>query len=277
MSIFTTSDNVSGLLPEDYGALVVRPVEELSVALRVSTIVATERNTYRIPIVTEDGSAAWYTEGQDLTGDGPTFDEIEVTPAKVGRVVLVSTELADDSTPEASGEVGRSIARAISTEIDKAYFGDLAAPAPKGLAAAAAVPAVSGAWGNTDVFAHAMSIAEAAGGRIRFFVTSPADMLTLLMVKKQEGSNEPLLGQDPTQPAVRTILGATLLASPAVAQGTIWAIDPEFSRVVLRKDVTIETSRESHFTTDQVAVKAVMRVGFAFPHPKALVKITETP
>jgi hypothetical protein len=58
MAIFTTTPDVSGLLPEDYGALMVQPVEQASIAMQVTTVIATDANTFRAPVVTDDGDAA---------------------------------------------------------------------------------------------------------------------------------------------------------------------------------------------------------------------------
>jgi HK97 family phage major capsid protein len=278
MAIFTTTPDVSGLLPEDYGALIVQPVEQASIAVQVTTVIATDANTFRAPVVTGDGDAAWYGEGADLTGDGAEFDELEVTPSKVGRVVRISNELADDSSPEAAEQVGNSIARAIATQIDRAFFGNLASPAPKGLASLTDVPTVYAGttWTNTDPFAEAITTADAEGGLIRFFVANPADYLAMLQIKKQTGSNEPLLGIDASQATRRTVLGVPLLSSKHVAVGTVWGIDPRFALTILRKDVTLETSRDVYFDKDMTAVKATMRAGFGFPHHRSLVKISKT-
>jgi HK97 family phage major capsid protein len=279
MTIFTTTDDVSGLLPADYGDLVVRPVEEQSVALQVSNTIVTTSHEWHVPIITDDASAKWATEGDDLSGTEPVFAELKVTPAKVGNVIAISNELADDSSPEATEQVGRSIGRAIARKIDEAYFGALPVPAPAGLESltgANAPTEVGGglAWGNLDPFAIAIGLAEAEGATLKYFVANPADYLTLMQLKRETGSNEPLLGLDATAATKRLLLGVELKSSRFVAPGTVWGIDPQFSNVILRKDVTVETSRERYFETDRTAVKATMRAGFAFTHPKALIKIT---
>ena len=43
---------------------------------------------------------------------------------------------------------------------------------------------------------------------------------------------------------------------------------------VLREDATLEVDRSVFFTSDRVAVQAVLRAGFAHPHPQGVVKIT---
>ena len=66
MSLLTT--NAGGILrPEEVGNLIVQPVEKASVAMQIATIVPTNSKDFRIPIVTDDVSAAWTAEGQDIT------------------------------------------------------------------------------------------------------------------------------------------------------------------------------------------------------------------
>ena len=95
-------------------------------------------------------------------------------------------------------------------------------------------------------------------------------------LKQATGSNLPLLGSDPTVATRRTILGAPLFVSPAVAASTAWGIPADRAMVVMRDDVRLEVSRDAYFSSDRVAVKATMRVGFAFPHPAAVVKVALT-
>lgn len=106
------------------------------------------------------------------------------------------------------------------------------------------------------------------------FVTSPAVALTLATVKTATGSNQPLLGQDGTMPGARQVLGVPLLVSPSVAANVIWAIDASRTFLVVREDATVEADSSVYFTSDRVAVKATMRVGFAFPHPASVVKVS---
>ncbi|WBP92924.1 phage major capsid protein [Mycolicibacterium neoaurum] len=98
-------------------------------------------------------------------------------------------------------------------------------------------------------------------------------MLELSKVKKQAGSNEPLLGYDASQPTQRQVLGIPLIPSPAVAVGDVWAIPQTKALVVLRDDVCLEIDRSRYFESDRVGIKATMRVGVTFPHAAAIVRL----
>ena len=111
MALYTTTTNTRGILPDDFGPLVVQPFMDVSMAAQVATTVTTSANRYRIPTVTADPTAAWVAEGAEIPISDPTLAELTVTPAKVAGLTIVSRELADDSNPAAANVVGMGLAR----------------------------------------------------------------------------------------------------------------------------------------------------------------------
>ncbi len=226
-------------------------------------------------MVAADPTAAWVVEGADIPITDPTLTEVTVTPRKVAGLVVVSRELAMDSTPDAANVVGAGLARDIAARVDAAFFGALAPPAPSGLGAVSGIQTAVGAFTNLDPFAAAISKAETVGARVTSFVTHPTTALALSQIKAATGSNSPLLGQDATQAGERRILGVPLLVSPAVAVGTVWAYDATRVWTVLRQDVTLDVDSSRYFESDRVAIRGTLRVGFGFAHPQSIVKVTE--
>jgi len=272
----TRADANRAFLPEEVGRLIIQPVQRESLAFQTATDVPTSAGTFRIPIVAEDPSAAWVDEGEEITPSDASLDEEVVTPAKVAGLTVITRELAEDSSPAAAQLVGRGIARDIARKIDAAFFGDLADPAPTGLAGLTGVQEVDAGqeWTNLDPFAEAISKAEQVGATLTAFVANPADVLALAELKEQTGSNKPLLTPDPTMPTRRMIQGVPLYVSPAVDEGTVWGYDKAFVHVVRREDTTLAVDHSAFFTSDRVAVRATMRVGFGFPHKASIIKIS---
>ncbi len=276
MATYTTSTGATGLLPSDYGALVVQPALDASIFAQVATTVTTGGTTYRIPIVTADPTAAWVAEGAEITPSDPTLQELVVTPSKAGGLTVISRELADDSSPAAAQVVGDGLARDIARRIDQAAFAGLTSPAPAGLTTLSGVQTYvnASAYANLDFAAEAISKAETVGASITSFVAAPATALALAKIRTASGSNEPVLGKDATSATGRMILGVPLLVSPYVAANVLWAIDSSRVWLVVRDDATIEADRSVYFTSDRVAVKATMRCAFGFVHPQSVVKVT---
>lgn len=274
----TTGTGAAILSPEQVAELLVKPVFEQAVCTQVANVVSTGSTSFRIPVVNADPTASWTAEGAEITPSDAVLAEITVTPAKLAGLTIISRELANDTSPAAADVVGEGLARDLARKLDQAFWAGMASPAPAGLATLAGVTAVAApaAWGNVDPFVTAIYAAEDVDATLTAFVTSPADAEQLSQLKEATGSNRPLLsaGGDPTQPARRQLAGVPLLVSRYVAEGDVWGIPRDRVHVVVREDSEVLTDGSVFFTSDRVAVRAIMRAGFAFPHPAAVVKIT---
>ena len=269
------------LTPEQVEDLLVLPVLAASVALNplVSTVVRLSGSTYRIPKITADPSAAWVAEGAEIPVSDMTTNELVVNPSKVAGLSVITSELAEDSSPEASTEVGAGLARDIARKVDAAFFGGVAANTPSGLGSLTVGAgnvqdiAAGTAPTNLDAFAQAQMLAGDVGAELTSFVANPTTALTLANMKEATGSGKPLLGADPSVPTRRVILGVPLLTSPEAPVGTIWGMSAARVTTVVRRDAEVKADRSVFFTSDRVAVRATCRVGFGFPHTAALVRI----
>jgi HK97 family phage major capsid protein len=278
MTLLTAiSGDTHGILPNEIGVLITEPVRRASVAFQVASVVTTSAHEYRVPVVTSDAGAAWTAEGEEINATDAGLDEIIVRPFKVAGLSIVSRELASDSSPSAQQLVGEGLAQSLATKVDLAFFGSTVANGPSGMLSVGGVQTVDIGAGitNTDPFAEALSKAENVGATITAFVANPADVLTLSTLKRLDNSNEPLLSFDATQATRRQVLGVPLVSSPAVAAGDIWAIPAAKAMVVLREDVTLTVDSSAYFSSDCIGIRATLRVGFAFPHPAAIVRLTD--
>jgi len=274
--MFTTDAN-KAFLPDDIGRLVEQPDQRESVAIQVAGSVTTGSTVFRVPIVTADPSAAWTDEADEISASDATLDEVNVQPLKLAGLTVISRELADDSSPAAQELVGRGLARDIARKLDSAYFAASTAKGPDGIASLAdanEVEVEDGEWSNGDPFQEAVFAAEGVGARLAGFVANPTDALTLAQLKESDTSNRPLLQPDPTQPTRRMIAGVPLHVSPAVEDGVVWGIPADLAYVVIRTGTRIDVDHSAYFASDSIGVRAVMRVGFAFPHEEAVQKIT---
>lgn len=281
MVLKTTTDDVRGITPDAIHQLITLPVKALSVALQVSTVANTDATRMQIPLVTADPSAAWVAEGEEIAPSDPVIDDITATPAKIAGLTIITNELAADSSPEAAAIVGDGLARDIAKKIDLAYFGTKGASTvqPAGLRDLAGTTEVEAPeeWANADPFAEAIANAEALGLDLNNFVANPADALLLAKLKESATSQKPLLGPDPTAATRRVLQGVPLRTSPGVQVGTIWGIPKVRSIIVLRRQVELDVDKSAYFTSDRTAIRAKMRVTFAFPQAGAIQKITLTP
>ncbi|MEU8878580.1 phage major capsid protein [Streptomyces hydrogenans] len=269
------SADASGLTPADYGSIVTKPVEALSVAYLAGTKVMTNARSYRIPILVSDVNVGAVAEGAEITPSDADFDELEVIPAKFAGLTIASRELVDDSNPSAADQLGKSIARQIANSIDNALFNTLGGVNPAGFSALAGISTVAApvTYANLDPFEEAISKSEAAGGRITSWVTGAATALEIAKLKDATGSNKALLNPDLTADGRRTILGRPIIVSPYVPADTVYGISKDDFLVVTREDTRLDVDRSAYFSSDRIGVRGTMRVAFGMPVPGAHVRI----
>lgn len=276
----TTSTFGPILTPAQVADLVIQPLILQSIAGQILTPVSIGEHSYRIPLVTADPSASWVAEGAEITTSDPTIDELDVTPSKLAGLTVISRELADDSSPAAQDVIGQGIVRDLSRKTDQALFTATTTNGPGGLPGVSGISTVSAgaAYANVDAFSDAVFTSELHNGEVSAFVTNPATAMALSKLKTGSALNTPLLQADPSQPGKRQILGVPLLTSPyvATALNVVWAIPKAATYFVVRQNAEVEADRSVFFTSDRVAVRAIVRAGFAFPNPPAIVKISTT-
>lgn len=266
-----TTSNTTQIVGEYRPDLILEPLLGSAVAFNsaVSTIhnIPEGNKGARIPIVREDAVAAWTEEGEEISPTDVDLDELLVEPSKVAGLIPVTSELARDSSPAAAAIVGRSLARSVAFQIDAAFFGDLAAPAPAGLASLEAPVVVGGPLTNLDPLLEAKSAIAVNGGNATAVLAHPTDALALGKLKDTADSNRALLAD------LRTVADLPLIQSQHIEAGTVWVVDSSSVHVGLREDIEVETSAHALFSSDRIAIRATARAGFGFPYPNRIAKI----
>lgn len=281
MSVYTTTTGASGFIQLLQSSLIT-PLGQASIAARVSSTLQTHAGRVDIPIIVEDADAGWYQEGAEIASDDPTFQTIPVTPSKLAGITAVSNETIASGIGNVASMALDSLVRDIAAKLDAAYFGNLASPAPKGLASLTTANALSTDLSSLDVFEAARIEASKLGEVITAFATDPETLLALATAKESTGSNRALLQPSPVSQSVTVsgdavslvVSGIPVYASPAIAAGTIWGIPRRTSVLVLSGDPDLATSADAGFRNDLTYVRATLRAGFAFTRPGAIQKIT---
>ncbi|HCS59061.1 MAG TPA: phage major capsid protein [Gordonia polyisoprenivorans] len=275
-----STTHASIIAPALVGDLIIRPLINQSIAGQALTETQIATAAINFPVVTADPAAGWVAEGAEIAVTDSTVTQVTVTPSKLAGLSIISRELADDSSPAAAQLIGDGLVRDMSRKLDTALFAASTTNGPSGLAGVSGVSTVSAGAGytNADPFTAAEFASATANGVISAWVTSPTVAQALSNLKETTTSARPLLQPDPTTPSVRQILGRPLLVSPycPTTNNVVWGVDARFAHLVIRAGATVEADRSVYFTSDRVALKATMRVGFGWTNPAALVKITTT-
>ena len=276
--VSTTSTGAAILTPEQVHQLVILPLQQQSVAMLVGDVVTINTHVLRVPRVTQDVAASFVAEGAEIPATDAAVDQIEITPAKLAALSVITSELSQDSSPAALRLVGDSIVRDVSRKLDAAFFGTTTSNGPAGLGSITPTTADAGdSWTNLDAFEYARSVAEQHNTVVTSFVGNPAAVLKISTLKEQSGSNKGLLQPDSSKPTGRTVAGVQLLTSPAVPNDVIWGIPQDRVVIALRQGAEVKIDASVFFTSDKLAIRCTLRVSWAVTDPLSLTKIAITP
>lgn len=279
---FTTDKGAALFTPERIDSLLTNPVLTQSVAARVSTIIRTRSKSVSIPQMDTGVTATWVDELQEIPISTPTFKSFTVIPRKVGNLVPVSAESIDDADPDIVALIGTQLVDAMVKGVDAAFLSSVTdeaeAPfAPSGLTSITPTEVQVGADGFTHFtpFVEVASMAEHRNVPITAWIMSPATRAQIL-TRESLVATAPFVDPPAASRArtVRTIEGGQIIPSDHVPDDVIWAIPASRVLMVVRRDVTLARSDHSLFGRDGVSLRSIMRVGFGFPEPSAIVKMT---
>lgn len=283
MPIYTTNAPQT-FLPFEVGPLLIEPIIQQSRATIVGSVIRTTAASFRIPVVATDAAAGWTAEGAEIAPSDAVMGEAVVNFGKLAGLSVVSNEMLHDAVPQIAQVIGDGLARDIGMKLDVAFFGTKGASTvqPAGLrdlptTGAGSVTTISagGGWNNIDAFIGAVYAAASVGAQLSGFVANPTDALSLASIKQLTAGTVPLLQPDATRSGAVTVAGVPLLTSPAVQVGTVWGVPAGRAYVILREDATVTVDSSAFFSSDRSAIRAVLRAGFAFPHPASIVRVTK--
>lgn len=285
MTGMDSSTASSIISPESIGPLITVPLQTASTAFAVSTVVETASASMRFPIVLEDPSASWTAEAAPITPSDGVVDELICTPAKLSSITKCSNELIADSLRNASAlnVLSDGIVRDLARKCDASYFGTQVTNSPAGLGdltEAQDIPVV-GAWSDFTWAVDALTAAQNVGAKLTSFVASSSTVNRLMKIPAFQGagstSNAPALSTtDVTAPLGTAIFGVPLHAVPdgAIAPDVVYGLSAPKAFVVLRSGTSIEVDRSIYFESDCSAIRSVLRVAWAWPHPQAVIRVT---
>lgn len=257
--------------PDDLGKLLDLELEAKSIAFQAGTVVTTDAESIRFPMLTADMAVAWTAENSQISLTDPTTDELVVTPKKVAGLTQVSVEASEDSNPAVADQIGKSLARSIAKKVDSALFGNTVSNGPSGLLSVAYTALDNaGVYGNLDLLHDAKSEALANGAELSVFILAADVANTLAKIKTSDTSTQGLL--DNVGDGV-TLAGVPVLVSTDVAAGEIWGLDASQVLVVRRTGTRIAKSTDAAFDYDAIQIRGTARVAFGFANPAGLIRI----
>lgn len=274
------------LVPDEAATEVVRYLSANTVALQSGVrLLRPQRDRLLIPRLDAGATAGWYGENAQITASDQQFGQITLIPRKLAAMTIVSNELLRDSSPEAGRVVAEDLTRALSLELDRAFFlGSGSGQEPTGLLNTTGVSVVDvgtdGAAPSIDHVLSAMGLLREDNTEPRALVLHPRDLSAL--VKSKDSSNRYLLDGFSADALSRALglqvfvtsqLPTNRTKGTATDASVAFVYDPRYIFVAIRQDIEVVLDGSRYFEYDQTAIRATMRVDFAVAWPQAVAVI----
>lgn len=279
----STSGAAGGfLVPTPVAANVIDLARNASVLIRAGVgTIPMSSNTLTIPQVLSDPQPSWRGEGQAIDERDGTFGAQNLTARSLAVLVRVNAELLDD-VPTFASILDNQLASSMALALDRAGLYGNGVGQPLGLRNNSLVNETSmGANGATptdyDDFLDLLLSLREANGNPTTLVYAPRTANTLAKIVTGIASDKTKL----TQPADFAALAKLQSNQISIAetQGSSNAASTAFlggfenCAFAIRQDLTIEASRLTAFSTNQVLVRAILRADFACYRPAQLARL----
>lgn len=230
-----------------------------------------------IPRLATFGAAAVQTQGQQLTGTDPTFDQVSLGAYKFGDFRGVNRELIEDSVVDIealvtnimASNIGLLMAQKLEVGTGTGETRGVATSAVVGVTGAAGVGGAMNVDNAIDLYYSvpapyrrnaAWLIADAALAGIRKLKDTTGQYLWAPSV--QVGQPDLLLG--------RPVHGSAFLTAPAAAATSAVFGDMSAYWVRIVNGLRIERSDQALFGSDQIAFRGVIRADGGLVDPSAV-------
>ncbi|MBQ8094106.1 MAG: phage major capsid protein [Clostridia bacterium] len=290
--------NAEALIPEQVSRTIIQETIKGSIALSLGTRMPDMiRKQLKIPVMTGTVAADFVNGDTGLKSTAQmTWDKVYITAEELAVIVPIPEAVLDDSEYDIFGEVRPRIVEAFSAAIDGAVFHGTGKPStwPDGL-----VPAAIGAGKYVETTGNLYQDINGEQGVIAMVEESGISVNTyvgaLQLRAKLRGAvdtaGQPIFRMAYTSGAAGTMiyeLNGTPVAFPenGSLDGTralLLAGNFNYMRYAIRQDVTYKILDQATITDNEgrvilnlaqqdcVALRAVMRLGWALPRPVNLV------
>ena len=271
------SANLSGFIPTDVAAGIVADITRGSAVMGLANVVPMTTPEKKVNILTKGAGAYWVGEAQQIQTSANEYVQATLVAKKLGVIIPVSNEALNDTTMNVFAEHQRQIAEAFAVKFDQAALFGTDSPYGAGKSLYEKIVAAGNEFELGSVagqhlggdLSDLIAMVEADGYDINGFA-GPVAMKNRLRKAKDDNGNA--VFRDITMDAPAEIYGQPL----AYVRNGAWdatkshLIAGNFDNVWVGvlQGIEYKVATEGAvgsinlFETDQVALRATMRVAF---------------
>lgn len=261
------------LVPDQFVSGVLDPAIEDALVMPRARKVAMTSDTCKVAAWSDTSHAsnlygaftgAWLAESATGTREYPALRLIELQAHKLALFTKASSELAADA-PGFENDLGRAMSKVISFYSDAAFISGTGAGQPRGILSDPALISITSTAGvgsvNADDLVAMLARLHPACYRNALWLLSSEALGVIWALK--DGTGAYLFRPDETRTGGR-LLGLPVVVSEHCSQvGTVGdVILVDFSQYIvgLRKEVVLERTNATNWTSDEIDYRAIIRV-----------------
>ena len=280
MSFTHTTSNAAQPWRPDVNVFAAQDVLGDALILQASVVAGTvegDRPAVRVAYVSDD-EATFVAEAAAIPEAEPELAECVIYTAKISQLVRVSREqFYQDGTAD---QLAGSVSRALTRKADLAFVAQ-PAPTPPANGPAAGLLNIDGivegeeVSGSLDALVDLVAELQSNGGTPSHIIVAPDTWAALRKLKFGDTSNQSLLGAGTTD-AEPLLLSLPVLVNVAVPSLNGLVID-RTAVVSAVGPVTVATSSDAYFSTDDIGLRATWRIGQNIVRPDRVGAFTVDP
>lgn len=272
--------DVEATFDEALGAELINSLSKRSVAMQSLPVIPMGTKTGRIPVLDSLPTAAFLSGSQAVKpASKVSWDNVLMTAEEIAVIVPIAEDAIEDSSIDVVGRTTELIVQEFGRVIDAAVFFGTGAPAtfPTGGIFAAASDTVQAAGDVADELNDLFAIVEDLGYDVD--AVFAARRLRSLLRGQKDGNGATIYVPTQGMPNVGEIYGVPTRyplgwdADEALAL----AMDTSVAILGLRSDIKTKVLTEATITDfgnlaekDSIALRVVMRIGFAMANPVSI-------
>ncbi|MBI5870222.1 MAG: phage major capsid protein [Actinobacteria bacterium] len=274
-ALSTSVDPAGGyLLPVETESAILTAISERVIMRQLGSVINTT-SEYEIPIGNQSGVASWIAESGAYPESDETFSRLSLRAYKLGTIMRVSEELAQDSTTLAS-YIEAEYVRRISLLEEAAFIAGNGVSKPNGVVEMATLGLTASS--TTDMTPDEfIELFHACPAPYRPRASWLLNDSTVMSLRKKKAST----GDYIWQPGVSASVGATILGRPyytssfistmeASAKSVVFG-DFSFYKIANRGGIVFQRLVEKYADTGEIGFKAFQRVDGRLALPAAVV------
>lgn len=270
------------LVPELFSSDIIRLVEEFGVFRTNARVMPMSSETLRVPRVLSEGAATFGGEAVTISTTDDEFDSVLLVAKKLRRMTRVSSELLDDSIIAMGDLLARSFATQFAFKEDSVGFNGTASAADGGITGITVkiddgthTASVIGALAGNDSFEDLDLVDfENAVGKLPEFpglvpkwyiskVGFYASMSRLMLGQSGSSAAEAAEGSPRRFLGIDVVFSQVLNKTLGTNASTVVALLGDLSMSSTlgdRASMSIVTSEERYFDTDETAIRGISRL-----------------